>query len=333
MLRNREIQWLTLLFGVLFVATTWVCASFSGQAAIVCASGFLLAFLLFLLFTRWRYQRIAKLCDSLRDMAQGHFDLELRDNAEGELSILKSELYKQSIMLREQTQLLKQEKTILADALSDISHQMKTPLTSLSMMTDLLSDTRLPEYKRQEFLENVRIGHSRMEWLVLSLLKLARLDADAVEMKQESMCLYDFIIKAVQPMQIPMEVKNQTLIIQGDGQLQLVCDLNWTMEAVLNIVKNAVEHTGEGGEIAISFGKNPLHTYITIQDNGPGIDKKDLPHLFKRFYKGAHAVKESVGIGLAISLGIAQKQGGTIEVSSEKGKGTTMTIKFYESVK
>lgn len=326
MLRNEEI----LIYAVIAVAIAAVasvsCFTITVSAGILCLLGCTGIFTACIVFTLRRYRKIAELSSYLQKITNGMMALDIRENAEGELSILKDEIYKATIALTEQADALKNDKLELASALSDISHQLKVPLTSLSIMADLLSSESLPPKKRSEFLDSVRAGLDRMEWLVLSLLKLARLDADAVRLKKEEVHLSTLVERALAPMLIPIEVKGQTYKTGGEDA-SLPCDFHWTVEALGNIIKNAVENTPEGGRLEISYGANPLYAFIAIRDDGPGIDKEDLPHLFKRFYRGKNANRESAGIGLAMSLAIMRKQNGDIEAASDQG--STFTLKFY----
>lgn len=199
-------------------------------------------------------------------------------------------------------------------------------------MTDLLSDAKLPEDKRIEFTRNIRIQLERMEWLVSSLLKLSKIDAETVRFKEEKVAVKDLVEKALGSLLIPMDIKEQSVVIDGDQTVSFTGDLNWTAEALVNILKNCVEHTPRGGTISVFFSGNALYTEIIIADNGKGIPKGDIPYVFKRFFKGKDAGEESVGIGLAMAHSIITSQKGDINVSSDKGKGTRFHIKFYKQI-
>jgi signal transduction histidine kinase len=283
-------------------------------------------------FTRRRQRDIAELSDYLRKISGGDYSLDIRDNMEGELSILKNEIYKMTLILSNQADLLKSEKEQLADAISDISHQLKTPLTSMMVMTDLLKQDDLDPARRKEFTKNLEAGLERMQWLLTSLLKLAKIDAGTVPFKKESVLIPELIDQAMKPLLIPMELKEQKLSMKGDHAVTFLGDRNWTAEAVINIIKNCIEHTPKGGEISIQYSENPIYTEIVISDNGIGIEKKDLPYIFKRFYKGKNASEDSVGIGLAMAHSIITSQNGTISVTSRKMQGTSFYIKFYKRV-
>jgi len=273
-----------------------------------------------------------KLSSYLRKIASGNYTLDMRDNEEGELSILKNEIYKVTLKLSEQSALLKQDKLRLTDAISDISHQLKTPLTSMLVMVDLLSKPELPNEKRGEFTHHIRIQLERIEWLITSLLKLSKIDAGTIQFKKDQVRIEHLLHKAMEPLLIPIDIKELSIEVEGDPEIAFTVDQNWTAEALINLLKNAVEHTHEGGSITIQYGENPLFTEIDITDTGRGIAKEDLPYIFKRFYKGKNAADSSVGIGLAMAHSIITSQNGTIDVSSHPGRGTQCRIKFYKSI-
>jgi signal transduction histidine kinase len=200
------------------------------------------------------------------------------------------------------------------------------------VMTDLLQDADLPEDKRVEFTQNIHSQLERLQWLVSSLLKLSRIDAGAIEFRREPVHVSELIHKASAHLLIPMEIKEQTLEISGDEGTSFIGDFNWSAEAVANILKNCTEHTPRGGRITVSFSETPLYTLIRIADNGEGIDDEDLPRIFNRFYKGKNAHNDSIGIGLAMSKSIIEKQNGVIEVKSRNGEGTEFTLKLYKGI-
>ena len=258
--------------------------------------------------------------------------MDLRDNVEGELSALKNDIYKVTVMLAHQADLLQKDKLYLADTLADISHQLKTPLTSMMVMTDLLEQPDLPAEKRREFTGHIRSQLQRMEWLISSLLKLSKLDAGTIRFKKEQVFLPKLIEKATEHLMLLMDVKQQTLVLDGDSQTYFLGDPDWSAEAMTNLIKNCIEHTPSGGTIHIQYESSILATQIIISDTGEGVSKEDLPHIFERFYKGKNSSRDSVGIGLAMAKNIIQRQNGTIEATSEIGKGMTFTIKFYRSI-
>jgi Signal transduction histidine kinase len=325
-MRNRELRnfiIVLLLAGAAMTASGFLISDAAGVAAAACS---LLFIVLLLVFTRQRYLQIRRLCDYLKRINSGDYALDVRDNTEGELSILKNEIYKVTVALRERGDMLQREKLALADALSDISHQLKTPLTSMLIMTDLLCGAGLPKDKRQIFAGRMRLQIERLQWLVSSLLKMSRLDAGTVRFNTRRIAARTLIDRACAPLLIPAELKNQTLRIEA-GEAMIVCDENWMSEALLNILKNCVEHTPEGGEIRIACEENPLFTQLCIADTGPGIDSADLPHIFSRFYRGKNASEDSVGIGLAMAAAIVQEQGGSITAAS-CSPGSVFTLRL-----
>ncbi|TCI30419.1 HAMP domain-containing histidine kinase [Exiguobacterium sp. SL-10] len=283
-------------------------------------------------FTMWRYREIEQLSSYLQEISNGNYQLDVRDNREGELSLLKSQIYKVTKMLSEQGTHLEEDKQKLTDAISDISHQLKTPLTSMTVMADLLSDPRLSDDKRQEFTHNVQVQLERMEWLVSSLLKLSKIDAGTIQFKREPVSVPSLVQAVTEPMLVPIDINMQRLQITGERDVTFEGDLKWTTEALINILKNCVEHTPERGELFIEFSENTLYTEIIIRDTGSGIDKQDVPYIFQRFYKGMNASDDSVGIGLAMAHSIITSQQGELTVSSEIGVGTAFQIRFYKAI-
>ncbi len=307
------ISWINLLAGIV---------AFFGMSSLIGIS---------LYFDRQRYKEIEKLSGYLRTISNGQYSLDIRDNEEGELSILKNEIYKVTLMLSKQSDYLNQDKKHLADALSDISHQLKTPLTSMLVMIDLLSQQNLTEEKRIEFTGNIEKQLERMDWLLSSLLKLSKIDAGTAIFKKENVVVEDLIREALTPLRIPIELKNQELLLTGEKEVTFLGDQQWTSEALINILKNCIEHTPEEGRIGIHYKENPLYTEILIGDTGNGISREDLPNVFRRFYRGKNASENSIGIGLAMAHTIVESQKGSLDVKSEQGRGTQFTIRFHKS--
>jgi signal transduction histidine kinase len=332
MLRNREFRWLLLTMTTISLLAIIGTAFISSAAMGITAVTSVLLIGCCLLFTRWRYREIEKLSGYLRQISSGNYSLDVRDNQEGELSILKNDIYKVTLMLSEQRLLLQEDKIKLTNAISDISHQLKTPLTSMTVMADLLSDPDLDVEKRIEFTRKISLQLDRIGWLVSSLLKFSKIDAGTIQFKKDSIKVKKLVQKSMVPILIPMDIKEQRILIEGEDATSFIGDCNWTTEAMINILKNCVEHTPAGGEITISFAENTLFTEIVITDNGKGIPKAEIPYIFKRFYKGTNANEDSVGIGLALAQSIITEQNGTIDVVSEVGKGTQFRIKFYKQV-
>lgn len=289
-----------------------------------------LIFAAFAAVTRYRYRRIHELTDYLYELGQGETPLKIENYTEGELSSLYSEIYKLAGKLKEQAQLLEKDKNYLADAISDISHQLKTPLTSMSVMADLLKSDDLPIEKRREFTKNIQNQLNRMEWLLSSLLKMAKMDAGTITFKKAQVNVFELLNRSVQHLLIPMELMGVDFEIICDDDVVLTGDELWLKEALSNILKNCMEHTPAGGRVTAAAKKNALYTQICIEDTGNGIDSEDLPYIFDRFYKGKNASPDSVGIGLAMAKQIIQRSGGSIQVAKTGSSGTVFQIRFYK---
>ena len=281
---------------------------------------------------QWNQDRKLKELDRyLLTVLAGNYNLDIRDYEDGILSSLKNDVYKMSVLLKEDKERALEQQKYLESVLSDISHQLRTPLTSMYVMNDLLSDGKVRGKQKKEILNKNRAQLERIEWLITTLLKMSRIDAGTVTFKEEKVVTKELIKKALEPINIPIELKKQTVLIVGDKKSTVTLDQKWTVEAFVNLLKNAHEHTPVGGMIIIKITDNPLFTEFLIQDNGTGIAKEDLPHIFERFYKGKNSSSESIGIGLNMSKTIIQKENGTIMVDSTEGKGTTFTIRFYKA--
>ncbi len=330
MLRNRQFRRLIITMVSISLIGVIIAASFSFVFMGIMLLVSLALIVTAVVYNRFLYNDLEELTRYLRHVSAGDFSLDVRDNYEGELSILKSNIYKVTTMLTEQSSLLQKDKIYLSDAISDISHQLKTPLTSMMLMAELLENPNLPIEKRTEFTNNIQAQLERIDWLVSSLLKLSKIDAGSIVFKEDIVQMNQLIEKATNQFLIKMDIKEQTLTINGDQSIEFSTDLNWTVEALVNIIKNAIEHTPNGGEVTLTSRDNPLYTEIIISDNGPGIPKEDIPYLFHRFYKGRNASDDSVGIGLAMARQIVRNQYGDIEVISEKDKGTAFKVKFYK---
>ena len=256
--------------------------------------------------------------------------MNIDDNTEGELSILKNNLYKVITLLQSQNEYLKNDKLYLADSIADISHQLKTPLTSMMVMCELLENEENPD-KRREFVTVINNQLSKMKWLITNILKISKLDADATEFKRDEVSISKVLDDSLKPFALTAELKN-IIIENKSNDFVFNGDENWTAEAVSNIVKNCLEHTNDGGKITIASESTNLYNKLTISDNGCGIAEEDLPHIFERFYHGKNSSKDSVGIGLALAKTIFEKENASVTVESEQGKGSAFEIIFYKSV-
>lgn len=293
---------------------------------IYCLISALLLFIINFIYIKSIYKKIAKIDRYMNNILNDDYSINIKDYCEGDISNLKNDIYKMTIKLKEQSELLIKEKKYLEETLQDISHQIKTPLTSMYMINDILTNEK-DENIKKEFLIKNKNQIERIEWLVTSLLKLSRLESGTVKLKKEKINLKELIDKSIEPINVLLELRNIKLT-KNVIDVNLVVDINWTVEALLNVIKNACEHTVD--KIEIVGSTNPLYTEIKIIDNGIGISKKDIKHIFKRFYKGNHN-KESIGIGLNMSKKIINLQNGLIEVESKEGVGSTFIIKLYKN--
>lgn len=282
------------------------------------------------LITWRRYRRLEQLSQEIDDMLHHQTPIHFERYREGELSILENELSKMTLRLSEQATALLQDKKMLADSMADISHQIRSPLTSSNLILSLLRNPDLTLERKSQLLKDLTQLLSRIDWLVESLLKMSKMDAGTAYLKQVPVSVEELIQQALEPLVIPMELREQTLSIHAESdQAQFIGDLSWSTEALLNILKNCMEHTPPGGRISITFSENTIYTEIVVADNGPGFEKEDLPHLFERFYKGKHAGQQNVGIGLALARMIISQQNGTLKAENRPEGGAKFTIKFY----
>lgn len=332
MLRNSGFRRMLAGFGALTAVCAGAAFLLDPRAGWITLGGMLAGLGGFCLHTALRYREIRRLSEYLAAVRSGGRSLDIRDNREGELSILKNDLYKLTVTLQEQSELLARDKNRLSDALADISHQLKTPLTSIRVLSELLAAGGLEEEKRRSFTRNVSGQLDRIEWLVSSLLKLSRIDAGAVQFRRERFPLSGAVRQALTPLLIPAELREQCLWIQGDEGTELTGDPAWTGEALMNVLKNCVEHTPRGGSILISWRETSLHTELRILDSGCGIGPEELPRIFERFYRGKNASPDSVGIGLAMARTILRNQNADIQVKSVLGEGTCFLLRFYKAV-
>lgn len=286
--------------------------------------------MIFAVVTKRRYKNLNDLNDYLSLVCKGIYDMNIDDNTEGELSILKNNLYKVITLLQSQNEYLKNDKLYLADSIADISHQLKTPLTSMMMMCELLENEENPD-KRQEFVAVINNQLSKMKWLITNILKISKLDADATEFKREEVSISKVLDDSLKPFVLTAELKN-VAIQNGANDFVFNGDESWTVEAVSNIVKNCLEHTNDGGKIIITSDSTNLYNKLTISDNGCGIAEEDLPHIFERFYHGKNSSKDSVGIGLALAKTVFEKENASVSVESEQDRGSVFEIRFYKSI-
>ncbi len=290
-----------------------------------------LIILIFYLYDKNKSKKIKEITKMISKINNRQFDIDINDFNEGELSILKNEISKTTTMLRQVADNSVKDKLNLKDSLGDISHQLKTPLTSITIMIDnILDSPDMDEKTRKKFLINIKREILNINFLVMSLLKLSKFDANVVKFNKESVYLKDIIIESIKNVSMIKELKNITIKVSGDDNIKLLCDFKWQVESITNILKNSIEHTSEYGTVEVNYSENKLYTRILIKDNGKGIDSDDLPHIFDRFYKGKNGSDDSFGIGLSLSKTIIEKEGGSITVKSTPNIGTIFTIKYLK---
>ncbi|WP_418522827.1 sensor histidine kinase [Ruminococcus sp.] len=314
----------------------WVSYSNQGSYKYVILSvsvciAFGLAFaVLFLGYLKIQKKQTMDIAKRIERINLGDYSLQIDRNSEDELSLLDNQIYRTAVKFREQAENSNKDKENLQKSLSDISHQLKTPLTSIIVMVDnILDDDDMPLEIRREFLNDIKHNTNTISFLVQSLLKLSKLDAEAVKFRYEQVEVKSIVDECIKNTAVMAEILGVRLETDCNDII-LDCDRKWLCEAVTNIIKNCIEHS-QNGNIKITADQNKLYTKISIKDNGSGITKEDLPHIFERFYKGKNSSDDSVGIGLSLAKTIIEKQGGYISVSSELNKGSEFVIKFFNN--
>ena len=278
-----------------------------------------------------RQREINRLCGYVSEVCQGKFCLDVLDNRDSELSSLKNELYKLTSFLREQAEGAVNNRKALADAVADISHQLKTPITSVTVLVDnLIENQDMDVALRNRFLQEISNQLSGVTWLVATLLKLSKLDAGVVELERKHLELKPLAENVYEKLELLAQWRQVELKLRIPDQVWIMGDNGWLTEAFINLVKNAIEHSNPGGRVEMTVEENEVYTLVTVRDYGEGISEEEQKHLFERFYRGRSAGADSVGIGLALSKEIIVRQGGYISVESGEGRGTAFFVKFLK---
>ncbi len=265
----------------------------------------------------------------IEEINNKNYSFKMKDINEEDLSLLKNEIYKTTIMLNEISEISKKDKKELEESLEDISHQLKTPLTSILIMIDtLLDDEDMDQNTREDFLRNMKREVMNINFLVKSILKLSRLDTNTVKFISKKESVKEIINEAILNVSLLSDLKNVKIETNLSDSF-ITCDYKWQIEALTNILKNSIEHSYENNKVLIESSENNAYIKITIKDFGSGIAKEDINHIFERFYKGKDSDYDSIGIGLALSKSIIEKQNGKISVESSDD-GTTFTIKYFK---
>lgn len=273
--------------------------------------------------------RIKKLTNILSHINNGDYSYSIRENKEDNISILQNEIYKSAINLRELALREEQDKKELKKSLEDISHQIKTPLAAITISLDNILLSLKHQNKEYQQIVQVKKEINRLNFLIKNLLKLSSFDVNAVNFNINSNKLDNIINQVILNLEPLCDLKNVTIKYE-DTNILLLCDYNWEVEAITNIVKNSVEHSHPCSEVKIIAKENKLYTEIIIIDTGSGISKEDISHIFRRFYRGKSSNKDSFGIGLSLAKSIIEKDNGKISVDSKIEEGTTFTIKYFK---
>lgn len=298
--------------------------------AIIIAGGIAVTIVL-LSYNKKREEKISDINSYIGKVNRGNYELKIEENGEDELTNLRNELYKTTVLLRETAENSEKEKTNLSNSLTDISHQLKTPLTSIRIMIDnIQNNPDMDEKTRNEFIEDISKQIDWISSLVISLLKLAKFDAGSIVMRDEEINVKKLMQNIISNLAILIDIKDIKIEENISEQITFFADYNWQIEALTNIIKNCVEHSFDGGKIKIEAESNSVFTKIIITDEGEGIEKNDLNRIFERFYKSAKSSENSIGIGLALAKTIIEKERGYIKVESEVGKGTKFEIKYLK---
>ncbi|MEG2521074.1 MAG: HAMP domain-containing sensor histidine kinase [Christensenellaceae bacterium] len=267
---------------------------------------------------------ILSLSENVRKAIDGE-QVDFRDNRENALSLLKNDIHTLVNTKNEQASLAIEERKLLAEYLSNISHQLKTPITSMQIMADLIEIA--PPDKQAEFIANIKMSLTQMEWLTTALLRLAKLDSGAVNFNKQTLSVTSLAKTALEPLGILLDIKNQDINISNN--INVSCDIRWTAQALTNIIKNASEYSPDSSTIVIDCGENPIYNWISVTDRGSGIKREDLPKLWGRFTGSRSG--DGYGIGLPLALSIIRSQNGDIDVDiGGNGKGATFIIKLFK---
>lgn len=306
------------------------------KEVIICSTIIIIMLFIFIIavifiFDKKRSKKMQEIVKYIEEISRKNYDLKIEENSEDELSNLTNELYKVTVMLKEQADISNKDKKILQTSIEDISHQLKTPLTSISIMLDnIRENANMDEKTRQAFVKEISRQIDWINWLIVSLLKLAKLDSNTTIFNKQEINARELVNQVINNLSIPIDIKQQQIIVQ-DKDVELIGDYNWQLEAITNIVKNCIEHTPENGKIYIDFEENNFYTKIIIKDEGKGIDSQDIKHIFERFYKGKNSSENSVGIGLALAKSIIEKDNGFVNCSSTINEGSIFEVKYMKT--
>lgn len=290
-----------------------------------------LLIIIFIVISNYRRNKmINKLIYYVEEINRKNYKLDLLSNEEDNLSILQNEIYKTMVMLRESADNSLKDKLSLKESLSDISHQLKTPLTSISIMLDnIIDDNDMSDEVRNDFLYDIKREITNINFLIHNILKISRFDTNTVTFKEEKINVSKLLKEVKKNVEVLVDLNNIDLVINCDKDISFKGDYRWEIEALTNIVKNSIEYSNLNGKVEINVSDNKVYTQIIIKDYGIGIDKKNLCHIFERFYK-VNDNSSSFGIGLNLAKMIIENDNGSIFATSKKGVGTTFLIKYIK---
>lgn len=280
----------------------------------------------FLIYNKKQKEKWSNLYKYCMDVLNGAKAIELANEDEGIEGQVKDSIYDVTTLLKKANEELEKNNRETQKLIADISHQIKTPLTSLNMINDILYDGSIQEEKKKEFLDNMHYELDKIYWLVKTLLDISKLDSKTIVLKKSKINLYDMILSIKEQFKVMLDSSNTEFKVNIDKKATILCDEKWTKEAIDNLIKNAIEHGAK--QITVNGTYNKLYTHLEIIDNGDGIDEKDINHIFERFYKAKNSRSESLGLGLAFTKSIIQNQDGTIKVISKKREGTKFIIEM-----
>ena len=290
-----------------------------------------LIFFIVILFNRKKEKKeLDEIVEYIKDINRGNYDLKLTNNKESMYSILKNEIYTTTVMLKEKAENELKDKLSVKDSLTNISHQLKTPLTSISLLVDNLCDNNVSPEIQKEFLEDIKFQVKNINYLIIQLLKLSKFDANVVVFKKENINVKNIIFEVLKYVDPLIDLKNINIHVNGKNNVSFIGDYQWEFEALSNIIKNCIDYIPDNKSIYIEFKENNFYTQIEIIDEGLGIAPSEVNHIFERFYKGKNSSNNNFGIGLALAKEIILKDNGKIIVSSKLDKGTKFKIKYYK---
>lgn len=286
---------------------------------------------IFMRYVLIQEKELKEINEYIKEVNNKNYSLKIEDNKDGKLSRLRNELYKTTVILREAAENSEEEKEKLSIAIADISHQLKTPLTSIRIMLDNISDNPdMPQEIREDFIQDISKQVEHMSSLVISLLKTAKFDAGTIKMENEEIDAKKLIDSVINNLAILIEIKEIEVITKIDEKAIFIADYKWQQEALTNILKNAIEHSQPKSNIYIIVENTSIFLKIKIKDEGQGIEQKDLKHIFERFYRAKNCNEDSIGIGLSLAKTIIEQNNGYIKATSEVGKGTLFEIKYIK---